>query len=145
MTVAENRYLLEHRWLPHWFFEQKEALVGAILSEESAFLYKTMVEACTQEDVPYQAADYQAEMIKLTPDLYAVRIRMPQPEYVPHCHRVYLLFNADFTQKAYFTIELGLDGDFICGWNEEGCHFNYGNAPQDLAEELAQITQYFDA
>lgn len=145
MTVAENRYLLEHRWLPHWFFEQKEALVGALLTPETHYLYEVMKRACEdiREAMPYQRSDYRSDRLKLSPTVYGVRVHLPQPEVVPHCYRIYLLFDAEFTQQAYFTIEYGAGGKYLCRWHEEGQHLNYGIIPDDLAEELAQVLKHF--
>ena len=64
--------------------------------------------------------------MKIDEDNRLILLGLPSPECEPLCYRVYFLFNRDFTKKAYFTIEKGMTGGFLCQWNELGLHINIG-------------------
>jgi len=46
-----------------------------------------------------------------------VILELPEPEYSNLCYRIYLAGDQSFSKKAYYTIEKGMTGGFLCMWD----------------------------
>lgn len=114
MERHEIRYLLEHRLLPHWFFEQKMQLIGLLLRDQEV-LYRIIGDLFEKEGIenPY-TADQFAVTVSKPDDKMVVRISFPEPEEEPLCYCSYLFFDETFEKVSYFCIEKGDEenGDF---------------------------------
>lgn len=146
MILDRARYIFEHKVLPHYFFQDKQEFLGALMQQQATLLALMMRDVCQELEVEcaYQSSDYTVELLQIREDYYAIRVTMPQPSEVPQCFRIYMVFNQACSQQAYFTVEYGEAGQrFMCGWNTVGEHVNYGNCPDSIEAEQKFVQQLF--
>ena len=132
MDRHDIRYMLEHRLLPQWFFEDKDKFVSLLLKNKG-ILFDVIDEIFQKETVdnPYSADQFGVEAAKLADEVFMIKIIFPEPEEEPLCYSSYLFFNLTFDKFAYFCIEKGNsagdDYPFVCSWTKNGTHCNHGN------------------
>ena len=75
---------------------------------------------------------------------------MPEPDGNTLCYRVYMIYNAETGTAGYYTVEsdtFSPDTAFICSWDANGTHYNYGGmdvldpAAADFEEQLLNEMQ----
>ena len=96
-------------------------------------------------DDPYPEIAITIEPFRIENILCSV-IELPQPEEEPLCYEVYVLFNIDTKEGAYYCLEKGGyidDQPFLCGWSKEGSHLNYGNCSFDRDELIGNMIKLF--
>lgn len=143
MRIREIRYYFEHRLLPDCFYKYKEKFIMALLTSEGKFLYDIMSDLCreSQEENIYSLEMYKVSACKLEDGTRIVKLDMPKPESEPLCYRIYLVFDESFEKADYLTAERGIMEEqiFLCGWDENGEHFNFGDTTEK--EEWERILE----
>ena len=126
------RYIFEHRLLPKWFFEDKMQFVGLLLHKKD-ILFNVISDMFEKEEVtnPYSLESFDVTAIKITDDVFMLRIGFPEPEEEPLCYCAYLFFDENFEKTSYFCIEKGNEESreypFVCSWTPDAMHYNHGN------------------
>lgn len=140
-----SRYILEHKVIPNLLYSEGFGFMAAIVSKNNV-LNKIFKDIMNEEGVenPYGDKPITVDPFKID-NILVARINFPEPEEMPLCYRSYVFFNAETENAAYYSIEKGQnDGEiFLCGWNKEGVHLNYGGCPDDEHEEIVQIVKSF--
>jgi hypothetical protein len=77
-----------------------------------------------------------------------VKITLPPPEQKLLCHNIYLVFDEDFENMHYVTVELDSVAkkkrvSFIGEWDIDHNHYNYGQAPNGVSEQERMIEKLF--
>ena len=115
----------------------------ALLASEGKFLYDVMSELCGESQVEniYTPEMYKVSACKLEDGTSIVKLYMPEPESEPLCYRIYLVLDELLEKANSFTVERGaLEGQiFLCGWDENGGHSNFGVLPNVEKEEWERI------
>lgn len=131
----KTMYEFEHRLVPRWIHTVPAFFNDLVEKGEQ----KTLYDACKSvfdshnEEMPYKAEDFGGSHFKLNDKTYVIMMKMPQPEETPLCYRIYMFLDAETHETGCFTVEKGSDpftGDerlFVCSWDHEGNHQNYGN------------------
>ena len=138
MKNHEIRYIFEHRLLPNWYFQDKDGFIFAMLDKEDN-LFNIAKSIYNQEKfpMPYNQNQYNVKAYKVIEDIHMVILTMPTPEEIPECYKMYLIFDDKFQRMNYFTVEKSLDNKtFLCGWDKNGNHHNYGELNTTDEDEL---------
>lgn len=145
MTIKDVRYMIEHRVLPGWFCSKKEQLIAILLQRQGNFIYSVMKDFCDKEEIecPYEESMFQVDAYDMGEGLKMIKLTMPEPEVVPACHCMYLLFTDDFEKAQYFTIEKEEPLPYLCSWDSEGSHASYGSIGVDEREQVERIVGLF--
>lgn len=150
MSLKEARYYMEHQFLPKLFFEKKADFINAILDEESNLLYEFITQVCEEENIscPYEAEQYKIDYYQIGETEYMIKVMLPSPEETPLCSKVYFLFDEELNNLHYFTVECDQEkgrkqGYFLCGWDEEHNHLNFGQAPNGTKELDDTVIKYY--
>lgn len=103
----EIRYCYEHRFLPGYFYKNREALAKMILEDGDDFPYRTMDILYEEEG---QEMRYTREQYKVYPcmkgkEYSLICIEMPEPERECLCYQIYLVFSNDYQYGNYFMVE----------------------------------------
>ena len=137
MTLHDARYQFEHKFLPGMFFEHPEALITLLLDDASKLcsIIGDIFDYAKIEN-PYSPDDFKAEPVKIDENNYAIQITLPEPFTEPLSYFHYIFFDIDFKKTAYFCLEKGNDffgkeEPFLCGWDSDHNHLNFGNCPLD--------------
>ena len=143
------RYYFEHRLLPHWFYEKTEVLIEILEEGGRHFLYGGMSVLCEEAGVEmkYTREQYTLYHCGTEKEYTMIRMEMPIPEREPMCYEVYLVFGDDYQNKKYFTVEMGssVHERFLCSWDQDQSHCNYGEAYEDTARTERKIADIFEA
>lgn len=78
-------------------------------------------------------------MFELTDKYACVRLLCPPPKKEPQCKWIYMLFHYNLKKRYYFTMEAGGlfdQGPFLCGWDRNLNHQNFGVCEDDLERAL---------
>lgn len=150
MSLKEVRYYIEHQLLPELFFEQKSDFIDAMLDEERNLLYECMTKICEEENIPcpYKEEQYKIDCYKIGENEYMIKAIFPTPEETPLCSKVYFMFDEEFNNIQYFTVERDqVKGKkqvyHLCGWDEEHNHLNYGQAPNGIKALDNTVVKYY--
>lgn len=141
VTVQNLRYQFEHRILPHYFYQSPYTIMTYLLSEGIMHPWQIVCDS-NGTDPTYSEADTKASLYFLAgdgedDDVFIERIILPKPDKDLLCYRIYLLYDVYKENAVYFTIESDqmtnemspYDGGefvFVCSWDEESVHHNYG-------------------
>ena len=127
---------LEHDVLPHLLFEDKGKFITTL--KEHDYLIYGMVNYCFDSIGklnPYKEEDFKIEQIKVDDTVNVLKLNFPEPVIGPLCYWVYIFYNEDYSHLKYYTVEktsVSFGNDpFLCGWGEDGCHYNYGEIKLD--------------
>lgn len=135
-SIHNVRYTLEHKVIPGWLYNEKETLVYALLSRDD-LLYAVISDMLSEQGLlnPYSPGQFKAVPLEPEDDVCGIKIMFPEPEDEPLCYYAILFFDWNFTRLSYFTVERGNDfgrqRPFICGWDKNGTHLNYGSLEFD--------------
>lgn len=142
MQIHRIRYFFEHKLLQSWFYENKEQFVGMIL-QNKRILYRVIGDIFESEGLknPYKEEDFGAEPIRVTDDVLVLKLIFPEPENTPLCHCVYLFFDEGFEKQDYFCVEKGEKTPFLCSWDSNGCHQNYGSCTFDEMDNIIRCAE----
>lgn len=133
------RYAFETDILPHLFYDLKDRFVAPVLKDKNV-LYATMNEVYKSHGIenPYTEDQITIDLGRITDEVLMLKLVFPEPEMEPFCYWSYLLFDRNFEKCSYFCVEKGRfdDKPFICEWDMEGNHQNYGKAPFENDEDF---------
>jgi hypothetical protein len=142
------RYMFEHRVLPSWFYEDKEKFVGLLLDDHE-ILFRIIDGIFKQEDVenPYTCDQFDIDAAKITDEVFMIKVIYPEPEEEPLCYCSYLFFDREFNKMGYYCIEKGSELSnyypYVCSWNKEGAHTNYGNCTFEKNADFIRCIDIF--
>lgn len=146
MTLKQVRYYFEHRLLPEWLYTEKEKLILTFANEQQKVPFLVMSDLCQREglEMPYPEEDYQFTLYPVAENVLGGVLTLPEPEEEPLCYRVYFVFNKEFDRLAYYTLEKGQEEEyFLCGWDAEKTHSNYGSVDLDEEQIRAKIRKLY--
>lgn len=149
MTGYDMRYKLEHEMLPKWFFKDKKQLIVTLLDDHHVLhrvigdLFKLM-----KMENPYQPEEFDIVPERLTDDILMVKVIYPEPEQAPLCYCSYLLFDGEFENMGFYTLEKSLpiagnEDPYVCGWSEDETHSNYGPHKFEEGEDVFFVLKLF--
>ena len=135
-TLHDVRYYYEHKYLPRSFFKYQGAFVSQ-MAKNPHLLHAIFDGFCQHNGIenPYGENQFYLDLERLSDRHYCLILSFPDPEGRPLCKYAYGLFNRDYGDMAYFTVEKGNDKDLdngmhlpycICCWTPEGRHINFG-------------------
>lgn len=150
MSLKEARYYMEHQLLPKLFFEKKAEFINSILDEENNLLYEFITQICEEENIscPYKAEQYKISNYKIGDYEHMIKATFPSPEETPLCSKAYFMFDEEFNNIRYFTVECATEKGkkqkyYLCAWDEERSHLNYGQAPNGVQELDDTVIKYY--
>ena len=123
------RYSFEHRMLPQMFYRDPSSLIE--LLTEDIGLYVAWRLHCKNFGIEIPGGNprqFKVEQVRVDDSTSAFILTMPPPEKIAHnqCRYIFLMFDKTLKKLAYYTLEEDIDADFICGWDANGNHLNYG-------------------
>lgn len=136
-TRCSDRYQFEHSVLPDFILGSDGAdIIRIILHNKGAFFvngYKFIHKDEENYTCPYETSDFKFIPVKLDDEKYCLRINLPEPEVSPLCRSIFITHNKNFGNRRYFTLETGTKPgeEFLCEWDKDKKHINYGNKPGD--------------
>lgn len=146
MGLLEARYYCEHERLPEMFFENKNAFIKELLDEDRNLLYELITQACEAEKIvcPYTENQYSYRKKSINDTYDMLKLIFPNPEEKLLCSSVYLVFDKEFADKRYFTVERDcIKGRkriyFLCEWDSDHTHYNYGRVPNGMIEQEKMV------
>lgn len=123
--TGKLRYAIEHQILREHFFSEPKKTAALVASENWIFLLYENVFKSQGIEMPYTPEDFSVKTAKISEQTCYACIELPEPEFVPLCYRIYILFDMDFRMLSYYTIERGRKRGFLCEWDKNGNHINY--------------------
>lgn len=132
MEFKQARYNFEHRLLPQTFYSNPSKLINLLVGNENE-LYELWLICCkvSQIENPYDPNQFKIEPFRIDDSTLAIRLTMPTPEkeVFAGCRYIFLMFEETLQKLAYYTLEeneFDADSPYICSWDSNGEHFNYG-------------------
>lgn len=146
--ITSARYYFEHQFLPKLFYDPKVFLPMAIKNNPDVIHmnWTHLLEHYGITDT-YDADAYKVQMFEISDKIACVRILCPQPEVEPQCLWIYMLFRYSLRKRFYFTVEKGglfESGPFLCGWDRNQKHINYGECEEHIEKALDQAIAIFE-
>ena len=132
--IGRHRYRFEHSYLRDKFFADPEEIMNILLVENSLYILYEGLFKYTEINNPFHPEDFAVNVARFDGDHVLMMLKMPDPVYVPLCYRIYLLSDISFEKTAYYTIEKGATGGFLCGWTQQS-HLNYDHLKNPEFEE----------
>ncbi len=131
--MIQARYKVEHILLKKYLYEDTKLFLDTITKENSMYtLYKTVIESeCGI--FPYSCSQFNVKT-KKSDELILVSALLPEPEAEPLCRRLYFVCNKNYEKAMCFTVEKGMNGDFLCCWDGKR-HLNMGQADEIAVSE----------
>ena len=128
-------YEFQHRLLPNWSYNAPKFFNDLVNEGEKQTLYKAIKSVYDNRKVecPYKEDDFSGFHTRLDVDTVAVVLRFPAPEEVPLCFCSLIYLDTNDNRIGYYTMEKGKDPitgeemQFLCGWDNEGNHRQYGS------------------
>lgn len=129
---GQERYYIEHIFLPALFYNAPAALIEKI--QEQPECIELIIENALRENNAAMIPGYSNFQFKTlieNDDCIAVDIVLPNADKYLDCSDI-ILFCSESKCACYFTVELDFDKTkntkiyFPCSWNDEGGHSNYG-------------------
>lgn len=143
---GKYRYYIEHKGYVQLFFTRPQEFINIITSKDGwyALAQKTAEKGYIKN--PYQPGEIRVTYVNVNADHKMLIVELPEPKYVPLCHRIYIAFSNDFKDLAYYTIEISNQGEtYFCEWTAEGKHGNFGSiptiSPSDVARGLMKVME----
>lgn len=138
MSLRRTRYYFEHDFLPRAFLEKGETVIGMLQEHGGRLLYKMMEQECKDAKVwcRYKESQYGCCTKKIGDGYTMLCLRFPNPRKSHMCSSAYCVFNKGYSLVRYFTLESGKVRMkivfFLCEWDSERRHYNYGMVPYDI-------------
>lgn len=97
---------------------------------------------------PYTPDQFRVGLMRMTEEVFALKIESPEPEEAPLCYFSYYFFNKEFNVTAYYCIEkgrsiLGGEQPFVCSWTADGVHLNHGTCSFENHEDFIRCADLF--
>jgi hypothetical protein len=127
-------YLYAHRILPDLVFSEPES--ARVHLQDLEFLRKLWVHsgmhATGGETRPL------SDQLQVTTEEHRTLITLPAPQ--DFAEAFFVAIDWEHQEPKYYTLELGEDSNYLCGWGADGNHQNYGDGfGTDLEGFLAAI------
>ena len=120
--IGQLRYKVEHEFFRDFFYKNGTGLIDALLEPHGmGNVYCTALKEMRAHP-KYYDDEFGLESMKTDLGNYMVSCRLPKPEHIGLCHRMHFIFNSDFSQLAYYTIERTAEGGELCMWDAQGNH-----------------------
>lgn len=147
--ITQIRYFFEHKFLPHIYYDPKIILPVSIKQNPDVIRqnWKNILNKEQVQDI-YPDDAWEVQSYELDPHTASNRIICPIPEKEPQCYYIYMLFTYDLKRFYYFTMEKGGlfdSGPFLCGWDPDGKHRNFGGCEQDIEKGLDRAFELFQS
>ena len=139
------RYGIEHRVLRDLFYTATEAFLARLMAEKGAYGFYDQYWQLSEASNPYSESDFSVKGGKIDDDHIMVSLDLPEPEYTPLCYRIHYICRNDFSAPAMFTIERGVTGGFLCGWNSKGDHLNFSELKDPAINEYPELMRALEA
>ncbi|MBQ1827320.1 MAG: hypothetical protein II126_05045 [Erysipelotrichaceae bacterium] len=144
-------YEFEHRLLPKWILTSGAFHNDLFKNGARATLYGALksVYENRKEEMPYKPEDFNGLNFQPDENTVVYMLKLPDPTEVPLCYRMYMFRDLQTGQTACYTIEKGTDIDgselrFLCEWNNEGKHINYGgNTIIHMTQMVSEEVRFF--
>lgn len=138
------RYYIEHNLLPTLLYNQTDEFLKDLSLDEN-FLYD-LVDTAYQfnnKENPYKKEDFQIERYNRNNEFLILKIIMPEPENISQCYHIYIFFNFDFKNLAYYVIEASYMDCIICEWDENHKLIDHGDTTIDNEEDFDLCIQLY--
>lgn len=151
-TPFQIRYYFEHNFLPQTLYSEKGKQFLYTLLEKKEKLFIELMNLLGSEDqlpCPYQESDYdiKAKVVEAKEDLPSfviLTVALPKPEGVPLCSCLYICHDIQFGNIRYYTVEQSFENKFVLsGWDEQGSHINFGEAPEEEDDRFLKISELY--
>ena len=135
-------YGFQHQALPRWAYNSTQFFNDLVNTGEKKTLYEAAkrVYENNNEECPFKEEDFGGFHVRMDVKTVAVVLRFPKPEEVPMCYCSFIFLDAETKRIGYYTLEKGKDPiserdmQFLCGWDKEGNHQQYGSVYTDQAD-----------
>lgn len=150
MDKRELRYTVEHRFFPSELFRNPAQMIGALSQKKGEFVWKMydIIAVSEQTENPFKPENFAVKLYRLDDNWYMIQLVMPKADSQPLCERIYIIFNETFKKVFYYTVERsvavergGAETWFLCRWNAEAEHLNYGEVSGEENEEIGRIRE----
>lgn len=147
MSLRRTRYYFEHEFLPRVFLEKGETVIEMLQKYGGRLLYKMMEQECKDAKVwcRYKESQYGCCTKKIGDGYTMLCLRFPNPGKSHMCSSAYCVFDKGYSVVRYFTLESERVRMkmvfFLCEWDSERYHFNYGMVPYDFGIIKDRITK----
>lgn len=146
-SLADARYLLEHRQLVNYLYKTKKDSIKGLLPLIENLAYSTFKTNCEENNIefPYSEDDFKVKQLELSDNIKAVKLELPEPQDESQCYAVYFVYATDFSRMYYFTIEKELHGkeQKLGGWMKKA-HFNHGLVELDEESQKQKMLKIFE-
>ena len=129
-TLEEVRYHFEHNAVPRYFYDDPANMLEVLRNNG---VYRLWTALADENNVayPYREEDFTEYWYETEDGAILLQVVMPQPGATPQCYRLYMIYDFNTGSAAYYTVEydnlLG-ESAFLCGWDAQRTHANYGGA-----------------
>ncbi len=138
MAPRTVHYAFAHRILRDLALDTHVDLVGEAIGVDLGPKFATMWDDANASvpETDRVAPDGLATYVVQRPDYAGVLVTLPAPVEPAEAHAVMVVRGATPADTSYFTWEHGLDvvtgapTVYLCGWNHDGAHVNYGTRPE---------------
>ena len=130
---GNERYFIEHDFLPAEFYADPEAFARSLKSEKEEFLKRIIDDVLlenTAMPVP-EHEDFKLEVIADSDDCVCMDMVIPVAEKYLECSDI-IFFWSSKEKPVYYTVEIKYENDkktwLACAWDESGNHLDFGKA-----------------
>ena len=136
------RQHVEATLMPERLFQEKEEFINQVKQGGKEFIFSLFEPPYTKgQQCPYTAEDFDVMSLMIREDLLVVQITLPDKHFYPGtCSKVYLVWNPEKEEAAYYAIVLRKDKHLILHQAfEDGTNREISEAPAEGSELQAII------
>lgn len=146
ITVEEVLYEYEHRLIPSFIYDEGTDFKPMFIQKpESVFMIFDQLCGEHKVENKYKQDEFATRAYKFNDEWRGIVIDFPMPERPALCIQAFIIFDKDGKRCGYYTFEIGLDNDqicgFLCSWDTGQNHINYGS--MDVAELKAAFDKAY--
>ena len=147
-------YQFQHNLLPRWTYTTPQFINDMMNTGVGTTLYKAAKNFYEKNntELPYKEEEFKGYTARIDDDTFLVVMRFPKPEETPLCFASFIFADIKTNEKAYYTVEKGKDPfdgrdmQFLCTWDKNASHRNYGSVcPDEHPLNDIFLTRYFYA
>lgn len=149
MKETKNLRYFEHNLLPRMFYENGEYIFNAIKEQKTDFIINALSIAnssISNYKFPYSSDAFSFSHIHcFDSECDMLWIQMPERDEITSCRSVYMVWDKDWKNQFYYTVERSTDGFYaFCGWTADHSWLMFNNeVPVDSMFESRDIEQLF--
>ena len=145
--INSNRYFFEHQFLPKLYYDPN-ILLPVEIKRNPELLNMNWKNILEKTNVPdaYPDGIWKVQGYEIDPHTAVMRVVCPEPEKEPQCYWIHLLFQYNLKKRFFFTVEKGglfEEGPFLCGWDRNLKHLNFGVCENHIEKSLDQAIEIF--